>query len=266
MARCPFATWEPVTRSHGGAMTAHIGAIMHVNESTGDIFNWCDNPNNQVSSHFQIMKDGRALQYLDTDVVSWCQANGNSTYVSIETEGYHTEPFTAAQLETFARVMAWLHQTHAIPLTIADVVGQHGLGWHGMGGAAFGGHYDCPGDQRKAQRAIILQRAAALLAGPPAPVSTSSASKSAPAPKVPAPTYPPFPGRTLFQPPVMTGLDVHAFQVQLHARGWTIAVDGVYGPGSEAVVRAFQAEKHLGVDGRVGPQTWNAVFSAPVTR
>jgi peptidoglycan hydrolase-like protein with peptidoglycan-binding domain len=46
-------------------------------------------------------------------------------------------------------------------------------------------------------------------------------------------------------------------------RGWKIAVDGTYGPPSEKVCRAFQEEKHLGVDGIVGPKTWAAAWTAP---
>lgn len=86
-------------------------------------------------------------------------------------------------------------------------------------------------------------------------------------PKPPAPhvTAPPFPGRTLTQPPVMNGGDVKTWQTQMAKRGWKIAVDGSYGPSSEQVCRSFQAEKHLTVDGKVGPITWKASWEAPVT-
>jgi hypothetical protein len=261
MPRCPFATWEPVAQSHGGTMTGHLGAVMHVNESTGDIFNWCNNPADQVSSHFELMKDGRALQYVDTDIASWCQAAGNYSYISVETEGYHTEPFTPAQVETFARLMVWLNQVHQIPLTIADVVGQRGLAWHGMGGRAWGGHFDCPGDARKAQRVIILQRAAQLLSVPPVGRTSSNSHP----PVVIPPSHPPFPGRPLYQPPPLYGLDVHAWQTQMAQRGWKIGTDGWYGPASEQVARAFQTEKHLTVDGIVGAATWDAAWTAPVS-
>jgi peptidoglycan hydrolase-like protein with peptidoglycan-binding domain len=48
-------------------------------------------------------------------------------------------------------------------------------------------------------------------------------------------------------------------------RGWTIAVDGDFGPQSASVCTQFQTEKHLTVDGMVGPQTWNASWTAPIT-
>ena len=36
--------------------------------------------------------------------------------------------------------------------------------------------------------------------------------------------------------------------------------DGIYGPETEGLVRRFQSDYGLVVDGEVGPQTWNALF------
>lgn len=60
--------------------------------------------------------------------------------------------------------------------------------------------------------------------------------------------------------------DLRRFQDRMAYRGWRITVDGLYGPNTAAVVRAFQAEKHLAVDGLIGPSTWAAAWSAEVTR
>jgi N-acetyl-anhydromuramyl-L-alanine amidase AmpD len=76
---------------------------------------------------------------------------------------------------------------------------------------------------------------------------------------------PKFPGRLLTQPPIMHGADVKTWQTQMHKRGWKIATDGTYGPPAEKVCRAFQEDKHLGVDGIVGPKTWAAAWTAPIT-
>lgn len=61
------------------------------------------------------------------------------------------------------------------------------------------------------------------------------------------------------------GTFVRQFQQRLRDRGWNISVDGDFGPKTEAIVRQFQAEKGLGVDGLVGPKTWNAIWNAPIT-
>lgn len=53
---------------------------------------------------------------------------------------------------------------------------------------------------------------------------------------------------------------LQAWQKRMAARGWTIDADGRYGEQTEAVARAFQAEKGLTVDGRIGRQTWRAAW------
>lgn len=50
-------------------------------------------------------------------------------------------------------------------------------------------------------------------------------------------------------------------QQRLKERGWNITVDGIFGAETLRVVKAFQAAKKLTVDGIVGPQTWNALWS-----
>ena len=59
--------------------------------------------------------------------------------------------------------------------------------------------------------------------------------------------------------------DVKTWQQQMKARGWRIDADGIFGNASAAVARSFQGEKGLGVDGKVGPKTWAAAWTAGVT-
>lgn len=75
-----------------------------------------------------------------------------------------------------------------------------------------------------------------------------------------APAYPGYllsyePGFALESRPA-----VAQWQAQMRRRGWTIDVDGLYGPQSEQVAIAFQREKGLVADGIVGPQTWEVAF------
>jgi peptidoglycan hydrolase-like protein with peptidoglycan-binding domain len=53
---------------------------------------------------------------------------------------------------------------------------------------------------------------------------------------------------------------VKTLQYLLGARGHPVTVDGIFGPATDAAVRAFQQGKHLAVDGIVGPQTWTALI------
>jgi hypothetical protein len=158
MARYPNARWIP-SPNHGGPLTRSLGLILHVEQGTetGSAA-WFCNPQSQASSHFGVAKTGVVDQFVDTNLRSWAQAAGNSSYLSVETEGFATEPLTDAQVAAVADIYRWLHgQPEAqFGFTLAEHPGDTGLGWHGMGGAAWGGHDSCPGELRKAQRTRIL--------------------------------------------------------------------------------------------------------------
>jgi peptidoglycan hydrolase-like protein with peptidoglycan-binding domain len=97
-------------------------------------------------------------------------------------------------------------------------------------------------------------------------------------PPPPAPAAPPFPypagdylGVVSADPHGHSGFlpadrpHVAAWQARMAARGWAITADGLFGAQSAAVARGFQAQVHLTADGLVGPRTWTASFTAPVT-
>jgi cell wall-associated NlpC family hydrolase len=79
---------------------------------------------------------------------------------------------------------------------------------------------------------------------------------------LPRPPIPPYRGLVQLG---STGAAVTLVQQRLEDRGWTVTVDGHFGPATEAVVRSFQREKRLDVDGKVGPVTWEALWRAPIT-
>lgn len=79
----------------------------------------------------------------------------------------------------------------------------------------------------------------------------------------PSSDVPPWPGVLISN--YHEGDGVAEWQTRMHERGWSIVIDDKYGDQSEAVCRAFQQEKGLVVDGIVGPITWDAAWTAPIT-
>lgn len=60
------------------------------------------------------------------------------------------------------------------------------------------------------------------------------------------------------------GPEVSQIQQALAARTprlYSGSVDGIFGGGTDSAVRAFQSSENLTVDGRVGPDTWKALFN-----
>jgi peptidoglycan hydrolase-like protein with peptidoglycan-binding domain len=58
-----------------------------------------------------------------------------------------------------------------------------------------------------------------------------------------------------------SGDAVAALQHLLSARGYALVVDGDFGKQTDRVVREFQRDRGLAVDGIVGPITWSALLS-----
>jgi len=64
-------------------------------------------------------------------------------------------------------------------------------------------------------------------------------------------------------PLVQQGDDHHPVETLQHLlreRGHTLVVDAIFGPLTNAAVRAFQTSRSLTVDGLVGPITWAALI------
>lgn len=61
--------------------------------------------------------------------------------------------------------------------------------------------------------------------------------------------------------PAYPGESARAFQQRLKDRGWKIVVDGAWGPNSTKILRSFQSEKGITSDGKMGPQSWTALWT-----
>ncbi|BAZ30709.1 peptidoglycan-binding domain 1 protein [Cylindrospermum sp. NIES-4074] len=53
-----------------------------------------------------------------------------------------------------------------------------------------------------------------------------------------------------------SGISVRVLQRLLISNGYSMRVDGVFGPLTETAVKAFQNQRNLGADGIVGQRTW----------
>lgn len=170
--RYPRATFRgPIPNFTPQGMLAPIhGLVLHIEEgSEGSANNWFHNPGAQASAHFGNPKVGPLDQWVDTADEAWAEVAGNRQWISIEHEGVAPCSLTASQLENDAQLYAWLHKLYNVPLQITDDPNGFGLGWHGMGGLNWGGHFGCPGDPIKAQRAAILARVKEILSPPMPP-------------------------------------------------------------------------------------------------
>lgn len=121
-----------------------------------------------------------------------------------------------------------------------------------------------PGATTSAPGATVLPPTASVgsAVAPPAPTRPTQE-----APTSPQQTAPPFRRALALQAPRQEGEDIRRVQERLADLGYHQVgpADGIFGPATEAAVRAFQRQHSLVVDGIVGPQTWARLFSSNVS-
>ena len=162
LTRYPPAASEAISfaADAGPLQTPVQGWVLHVQDGDGDPVNWFRSsvPPNRVFSHLWVSRLGVIDQYQALDRECWAQGDGNRRWWGVETEGRPDEPLTDAQLDVLA---AW-HVFSGTADTLAETPDETGIGWHGMGGVPWGGHFGCPGDIRRQQRYEIIRRAQIL--------------------------------------------------------------------------------------------------------
>jgi hypothetical protein len=111
------------------------------------------------SAHFGNPKKGPLEQFVDTANMAFAQMAGNAQWISVENEGHTGDSLTASQINNVAALLGWLRWNEDVPLQLADNPAASGLGYHGMGGKAWGSHDQCPGKPILNQRLLIIERA-----------------------------------------------------------------------------------------------------------
>jgi hypothetical protein len=241
MSRFPKATWRgPIPNKSPGKMVKPIlGLILHVEQgSEKGTDSWFHNPGAQASAHFGNPLSGPLDQWVDTADKAWAEVAGNSRWISVEHEGYADKAPapTASQIENDAQLLAWLHTTEGVPLQVTNSVNRPGLGWHGMGGSAWGGHYACPGDRIKNARKQIIARAQQIVA-PPVPWWWHRPLSAG-----------------------MSGADVFAAKRRLTRLGYKgMSLSTNYGPAVVGAVKDFQGRHGLPKTGVIDRATAHAI-------
>jgi hypothetical protein len=160
------AIWVGPTPNVSGPMDEQRGMVLHIMQgSLAGSVNWGKNPASKVSFHFGTSKAGACQQLVDTDVTAWTQGDGNGSWISVENEDYSGNPLNAAQLENVAQLYARGVRDYGWPYQLANSPSERGLGYHAMGGVAWGNHPDCPGQPIIDQRGLILARAEQINGG-----------------------------------------------------------------------------------------------------
>lgn len=190
---------------------------------------------------------------------------------SIELAGYAAQsradwmdPYSTAQRHLTASAVKYLMDLSGIPahrLTPADILANRG----GIGGHVDvtrakhvpGGHMD-PGDHYPYD--LLFAEIAALSAPAkitqvitPAPHLLVPTGHTAPVKAIPAAAIPVLAKST--KPGVTRDPGTKLVQVALRNKGYKVAVDGNYGRGTVAALKAFQAKNRLIADGVIGPKT-----------
>lgn len=125
----------------------------------------------------------------------------------------------------------------------------HGFRWGGNFAWPDAMHYEFMGTAAQARATAARIRA-----------YLSAAGKPAPAPPGTRPVPVDYPGAVRLGD---RSTAVRVWQQKFRERGYAIAVDGVFGPGTHSVVVDWQ-RRHppLAVDGLAGPDTWHSVLFA----
>lgn len=172
----PIRITHVLSPNHGTGFGTGRGVVLHTEDGheAGTVATFM-NPANKVSAFFSVGFDGAVHQYVPVGkgLAAWSQAAGNESFRGVETEDGTTpsKPLTQAQITAVAQILEACSTFDGFPLQVTDSVNGQGLILHSDGGQAWGGHLQCPGPVRAAQRPHIIALAMSIrqAAATPAP-------------------------------------------------------------------------------------------------
>ena len=263
--------WRPSQHYNSGGLNRRTIAFHTTEGATTceSLANWLTNPSSKVSYHFAVDMshgDNWAMQYVRDGDRAWAQANYNGQAISIcfctpsgAASGWSRDTWLSkgVMLTAAGRLAGELAKQFGIPrtqLNNSQAQGSSkGFCEHKNFGSGGGNHHDCgPG--------FPMDRILSIAGGATAPAPTPPPSGGGKAPAMPGDSQPYFGVGVRDR-----SSGVRTWQQQMKNRGWSIGVDGQFGPESKDRCIKFQREKGLTADGLVGSQTWNATWNSPVT-
>jgi len=148
LALYPDAEFRPIPRYAPGGANNVVSSGQHrlifhtavtFSQSLFDLFN---TPGRAVA-HFFVAEDGSVEQYIDTKFQSSADLDGDHDIISVESwDDHRIRDWTADQVEASAKLAAWSHKVHGIPLVRlpSSRQGLKGVGWHRLGIPPAKGH------------------------------------------------------------------------------------------------------------------------------
>jgi N-acetyl-anhydromuramyl-L-alanine amidase AmpD len=259
--------WRPSPHYSTSRGTVRL-IVLHTTEGAQTIeslANWFKNPSAKVSSHVGVDNHQRGVcaEFVKRHHSAWAQGNYNSVSVCIEmctpagaANGWSRDYWLSKQVRLLENCAQWVaEEAKAYGIPIVRLSPSQATG----GGRGLCGHVDIqPKDRTDPGKGFpwdwVISKAKGQQPSSPAPPSSGGGGQA-----------PPLRVDYFGRSHNSSCPDVRVWQDKMRSRGWSIGVDGQFGPQSEDVCKKFQREKGLAADGKVGPQTWSTTWSAPVT-
>lgn len=120
MARCPFASWQPIGYDGGAYIGGPARIVLHTTEGSSLVVALSEFHAHRYASHF-VVDERQIVQLIDSAVASCAlQHTGDPqtnrlTAIQIEMVGFAAKAKPLAMLANTARLLRWIETTHGVP-------------------------------------------------------------------------------------------------------------------------------------------------------